>query len=149
MYRRVTFAAALAAGIIAAPAAGKISVQPGLYETASKFTAFSAKGMTAAQIQKILAAKPQLQRQCISAADLARSDWYVNEREPGCTYRDVSPPGRIVASAQCSSGRTQKISGSYTPTSFTVTAAGSSPAGAATLTFSGKRVGACAADDEE
>ncbi len=77
--------------------------------------------------------------------------WYVNDREPGCTYKDASTRGRISATAQCPAGRTQKIAGGYTPTSFTVIVAGSSPAGSASLTMSGKRLGACPAgeDDEE
>lgn len=160
MYRRVLFiaGAALTASAVAPAIAGADAqlpmhktLQPGYYELTSRTTAISGMGFTPDQIKKIISAKPEVNRECITAADMAKTNWYVNNREPGCTYKDTSAAGRINATSQCANGRTQKISGNYTPTSFTVIAAGGNSKGSMTISMASKRIGACPAsssDDE-
>ena len=142
---------AIGLGFAVTPVLAASGPGPGLYETRTKMTAFSAKGFTPAQVQQILAGKPEVDRQCITAEDLAKDNWLGNQSDPSCSYTKAPfVGGRINASAVCSKDkRSTKINGTYTATSFNMTLTSTSPTGSATMTMTGRRIGNCTGNEDE
>lgn len=146
----ILYRAVLMAGLVGAPAAAAINIQPGLYEVRAKMTALTAPGLPPAQVKAILASPPETHRYCVTPQAIANGSWYQSgESSDGCARKDASGGGRINVSAQCGGQGSVQLTGTSSPTSFTATLASTNKSGKMTTLLSGRRIGACTADEDE
>lgn len=129
--------------------AAGIELSAGQWETEARFTSVEGSGPHASATRRIVG-MPQTKRECLTATALA--DRFAEFRKPGCKMaRSIVANGHIDIAGQCREGSRVKdvrVTGSYTPTSYTLsTTMGLADGGTAVMTAKGRRLGACSDAD--
>lgn len=107
--------------LLAAPAAAQ-TMQPGLWEATSQVTSMSMPNMPAG-MKQAMAGKTHSIRHCVRAEDVAKAPERLFQGSDGrCRYSEFKMSGgKVDAVMQCEGGMTGRMSGSFTPTSYTAT----------------------------
>jgi hypothetical protein len=126
------------------------TMQPGSWRSTTRITAMTMPGAPP-DIARSMAGRPIEATVCITAQDIAAGPKRLLESSKGqCRYSRFRMSGGVIdAESTCAeaSGATMTtvMRGTYTPTSYTMTARASATTGMRmAMTTSGRRVGACA-----
>jgi hypothetical protein len=140
-------AAPLVALLLAAPAAGQAGMQPGKWTSTHRIVAITAPGIPA-DIQKSLAGKTFTTSHCFRADEMAEPEKAMVKASGGtCRYTSFTfRGGQIRATSVCAGPPETRgqVSGTYTPTSYTMRTVASGANGMKSeMVMTGRRVGSC------